>query len=120
MGIVILVDEVQYERVDWGLTKNLVGPNTVKSKKLKVNITKYLPGYVHKLHAHPDQEEVIYVLSGRGITETQEGRKEIGPGSIVFIPAGVYHATLNSSQTESLKAIIIKAPQEGEEVKMPE
>lgn len=112
MRKVVLADEVAFEKVDWGLTKNLVGPHSVGSQYLKVNITEYLPGYVHTLHSHPNQEEVIYVLSGRGITETEEDRSEIGPGAVVFIPAGVKHATLNLSTTESLTAVIIKGPPE--------
>ena len=116
MSKVILIDDVEYERVAWGLTKNLVGPQSVGSKKLKVNITEYLPGYVHKLHAHPDQEEVIFVLSGKGITETKENRKEIAPGSVVYVPAGEFRATLNVSKSASLKAIIIKAPPGDQEV----
>lgn len=112
MRKIVLVDEVDYEKVEWGLTKNLVGPQSVGSKKIKVNITEYLPGSVHKLHSHPSQEEVIYILSGKGITEAEGDRREIGPGSVVFIPAGVKHATLNLSDSESLKAIIIKAPPE--------
>jgi len=107
---IVLVDEVDYEKVEWGLTKNLVGPQTVGSKRIKVNITEYLPGYVHKPHSHPNQEEVIYILSGKGVTEAEGMRSEIGPGSVVFIPAGVKHATLNLSDSKSLKAIVIKAP----------
>lgn len=109
---VVLIKDIDYEKVDWGLTKTLIGPENAESKKLKVNITEYLPGRVHKLHSHPHQEEVIYVLSGKGITETEEDRKEIKPGCVVFIPAGLKHATWNLSNSESLKAIIIKAPPE--------
>ncbi|TET07384.1 cupin domain-containing protein [Candidatus Aerophobetes bacterium] len=112
MRKILLVNEVDYERVEWGLTKTLVGPQNVGSKKLKVNITEYLPGHVHKLHSHPNQEEVIYVLSGKGITETEEGKRKIEPDSVVFIPEGVKHATWNLSRSESLKAIIIMAPSE--------
>jgi hypothetical protein len=46
MRRVVSVDQLKYEKVDWGLTKNLVGPRSVESKKLKVNITEYLPGHV--------------------------------------------------------------------------
>jgi quercetin dioxygenase-like cupin family protein len=112
MRKIVLVDEVGYEKVEWGLTKNLIGPRSVGSEKIKVNITEYLPGSVHKPHSHPRQEEVIFILSGKGITEAEGDRREIGPGSVVFIPAGVKHATLNLSDSESLKAIIIKAPPE--------
>ena len=65
--------------IDWGLTKNLVGPESMGSEMIKVNITEYLPGYQHKLHVHPTQEEVIYVLSGRGVSETDTDRMEYMP-----------------------------------------
>jgi len=113
---IVQVDEVEYEEVEWGLTKELIAPQTVGSKKIKVKITEYLPGHTHKLHMHPNQEEVIFVLSGKGITEIQGERKEIGPGSVVFVPAGEPHTTSNLSQSESLKAVIIKAPPNDEEV----
>ena len=104
------INDVEFNDVDWGLTKNIVGPGSMGSEKIKVNITEYLPGYRHKLHVHPTQEEVIYVLSGNGVSETDSDRSEIGPGSVAFVPAGVPHATINLSNTESLKAIIIKSP----------
>jgi len=118
MTRIVLPDEVEYGKVDWGLTKELIGPKTVGSKKVKINMTEYLPGYAHKLHVHPNQEEAIYVLSGKGITETKGDRREIGPGSVVFVPAGEPHATFNLSQSEPLKAIIIKAPPEDKDLKM--
>jgi len=114
----VQADDVEFYKVDWGLTKNLVGPESMGSEKLKVNITEYLPGYKHKLHVHPTQEEVIYVLSGKGVSETDSDRMEIGPGSTAFVPAGVPHATTNLSDSESLKAIIIKSPPGDEEVRM--
>ncbi len=110
--------DVEFHKVDWGLTKNLVGPESMGSEMIKVNITEYLPGYQHKLHVHPTQEEVIYVLSGRGVSETDTDRMEIGPGSVAFVPAGVPHATTNLSDSESLTAIIIKSPPGDEEVRM--
>ncbi len=118
MKKVVLSDQVPFESVDWGLTKNLVGPKSTGAKQLKVNITEYLPGCTHKLHVHPTQEEVIFVLSGRGYSETEAGRTEIGPGTVVFIPAGVAHATYNASDTASLTAVIIKSPPGDEEVRL--
>lgn len=112
------MDEVPFQQVEWGLTKVLVGPERMGSEKIMVKITQYEPGYSHKPHVHPTQEEVIFVLEGRGITESEEDKIEIGPGSVVLVPAGTYHATINSSDTEPLKAVIIKSPPSDEEVRM--
>jgi mannose-6-phosphate isomerase-like protein (cupin superfamily) len=116
MPKVIDADTIEYEKVVWGLTKEIIAPKNVGSEKVKVKITEYLPGYAHKPHVHPHQEEVIFVLSGRGATETEGRKMEIGPGSVVFVAAGEPHATYNLSDSEPLKAIIIKAPPEDEEV----
>ena len=111
-------EDIQFENVAWGLTKELVNPQTVGAKKVKVKITEWLPGHVHKKHVHPDQEEVIFVLSGKGMAQTQEEKREIRPGSDVFIGAGESHTTWNLSDTEPLRAIVIKAPPEDEEVQL--
>jgi uncharacterized RmlC-like cupin family protein len=112
---VVLNDDVPFRQVDWGLTKDLVGPERMGSEKIRVKITEYQPGFSHKLHVHPTQEEVIFVLEGRGITETREDKIEIGPGSVAFVPAGVYHATTNLSHTEPLRAVIVKSPPDDKE-----
>jgi len=114
---VVVHDDVPFKQVDWGLTKNLIGPERMGSEKIKVNITEYQPGYSHKMHMHPTQEEAIFVLEGRGISESKDDKIAIGPGSVVFVPAGVYHATINASDTEPLRAVIIKSPPGEEEVR---
>jgi quercetin dioxygenase-like cupin family protein len=118
MHKVVNVDNIDFHEVAWGLTKNIIGPESAGSEKIKINITEYLPGFTHKLHVHPTQEEVIYVLSGKGVSETEAGKIEIGPGSVAFVPAGTAHATQNLSPTESMTAIIIKSPPGDEEVKL--
>ena len=55
-------------------------------------------------------------LSGKGMAQTQEEKREIGPGAVMFIGAGEAHTTWNLSDTESLRAIVIKAPPEDEEI----
>lgn len=114
---VVLNGDIPFRQVEWGLTKDLVGPERMGSEKIRLKITEYQPGFTHKLHMHPTQEEVIFVLEGKGVTETREDKIEIGPGSVVFVPAGVYHATLNLSSTESLRAVIVKSPPDDEEVR---
>jgi mannose-6-phosphate isomerase-like protein (cupin superfamily) len=52
------------------------------------------------------------------VAQTREEKSEIGPGSVVFIGAGEQHTTWNLSDTESLRAIVIKAPPEDEEIQL--
>ncbi len=43
----------------------------------------------------PQQEEVIYVVDGRVEQWVDRETRELGPGDMAFIPAGVVHASYN-------------------------
>jgi quercetin dioxygenase-like cupin family protein len=107
--VVVAECDVPMTDVEWGRTKVLVGKGAEAEAPLfMMKITEYMPGHAHDWHDHP-QDEVIFVLSGRGVTELSDGKREIVPGDMVFVPAGVRHATHNS-HAEPLRAIIIKSP----------
>ena len=52
-------------------------------------------------HYHTNYEECIYVLSGRGCTETDTGKHSLIAGDTILIPAGEAHVTRNTG-VESL------------------
>ena len=113
--VVLDSDAIPFTKVVWGQTKELVGKFCeAQSDNVLVKITEYLPSHTHTLHVHPDQEEIIFVLSGRGETETASGKVDLGPGSVSFIPAGVPHATYNPYADETMRAVIIKSPPDAE------
>lgn len=96
--------------VAWGQTKGiLAAESAISSPDIQIRITEYKPFWEHSLHVHPNQTEIIFVLSGSGFSETTEGRQPIFPGCAAYIPAGVEHATLNPN-SEPLRALIIKSP----------
>ncbi len=108
--VILNEKDALFYAVDWGRTKGLVAKESIAcSDKVQVRITEYLPGYVHKLHVHPTQDEIIFVLEGKGASETASGKREIGVGDVVLVPAGVAHATYNPN-SEVMRAIIIKSP----------
>lgn len=107
---VVREDEREFVKVDWGKSKKLIGPESAGSKFLRVNITEYAPGTEHAIHKHLNQEEVIFVLEGEGISRTKDGDKPISAGAFVFIPADMDHATINLLKDRSMKAIIFKSP----------
>ncbi|MDI6710685.1 MAG: cupin domain-containing protein [Bacillota bacterium] len=46
---------------------------------------------VHKKHIHENAEEVIYILSGRGMSGVGDTEMEMGKGDTMFIPRGAVH-----------------------------
>ncbi len=102
------VEKAPFSPVDWGQTKILVSPDANGSEHVRVGLTEYHPDTPHEPHAHPGQEEVIWVLSGRGYTETKGEKIDLYPGAVAFIPAGMEHKTAAVDNT--MRAIIIKGP----------
>ncbi|MDA8124489.1 MAG: cupin domain-containing protein [Deltaproteobacteria bacterium] len=94
----------------WGSTATVFGPENVGTRFARVKITEYAPGTTHSLHQHPNEEEIIYVLDGKGVSKTATGELPMGPGTFVYIPAGTDHTTINLDPDKPLRTIIIKAP----------
>lgn len=53
------------------------------------------------LHTH-DVDEVIAILDGAGQARLGEGSRQVGPGSVVFVPANVAHGTSNTGTSPLL------------------
>lgn len=46
---------------------------------------------IHKRHTHKDAEEIIYVLSGKGISGFDDTEVEMKKGETMFVPRGAVH-----------------------------
>jgi mannose-6-phosphate isomerase-like protein (cupin superfamily) len=57
-----------------------------------------------------DQDELYYVVSGRGTIRVGEDDRDVGPGSIVFVEAGVEHRF--HTITSNLTVLVVFAPPE--------
>lgn len=60
-------------------------------------------------HSHPNGEETIYIISGKGKVLIGDEVGEIKAGSIFLFPQGVPHMIYNTG-TEELKGICFYAP----------
>src|SRR5579862_6857396 len=62
------------------------------------NIDDMLAGVMHykadaasPYHFHENCEHFYFIMEGKGIVETPEGKRDVGPGYMVFIPAEARH-----------------------------
>lgn len=89
----------------WNPASEMTGYQLAKSTGLKrtgVNLARIPPGkesFVY--HAHWQEEEWIYILSGRGIARIDDTDYEVGPGDFMAFPTpGVAHHLRNPFETE--------------------
>lgn len=82
----------------------IIGPDGAGSSALLVNHFTVLAGRGLEPHAHPDSDELYYVLGGEGYVELARPgeaprRHDIAAGTAVFIPAGVTHHIVNTGDS---------------------
>lgn len=102
-----VTDEAQLpaERFPWGTLKWLCNGKLSPGAAQTVGIAEILPGKTNPLHYHPNCEEVLHVISGRG-THSFDGRTvELGPGMTIRVPAGVKH-NLTNTGTVPIRCLI--------------
>ena len=60
----------------------------------------YPRGATHENHYHPNAEEIVMVLAGRGVQIVGEDSLEVGPGDVCFVPRGVPHRITGTSDED--------------------
>lgn len=89
--------------------KELAAPWTIGTKNLWLGFSKVNVGGRSNPHSHEKEEEIFYVVSGRGKIIVGDEECEIEPGSCVYIPEKTTHQLINTSD-ETLKVISVASP----------
>ena len=64
----------------------------IESKDLHTRMNCYEPGQVTPFHVHPNDDEVIYCVEGRGaITFADRPNAPLEVGTVISLPAGLPH-----------------------------
>jgi quercetin dioxygenase-like cupin family protein len=78
----------------------LIDARTAGSDELVVGRTVLPPGARHERHRHPNCDEFLVVLSGRGEIYTNTGREPSQAGDVVFTPRENWHGFDNTSDED--------------------
>jgi quercetin dioxygenase-like cupin family protein len=105
--------DITAEKQDWGAFHWLSNPPTTAAKQLTAFEATVKPGTGHDFHKHLDQEEVLYVISGRLEQWVDREKRILGAGDSVFIPAKTVHGSFNAGEGE-VKLLVIFSPCVGE------
>lgn len=99
-GIVVNADEVKPFVLDSAYSSKMLLDDSVAGvPAMNINEGMLSPGCSTAGGVHT-QNEIYYAVSGRAVLHLDEETYTLGPGSIVFIPEGVFHSLDNLSSTE--------------------
>jgi pimeloyl-ACP methyl ester carboxylesterase/mannose-6-phosphate isomerase-like protein (cupin superfamily) len=79
----------------------VVGPDT-GATLIAFGQSTYAFEATHENHHHPDADEVVMCVSGRGTQIVGDRRLDLTPGDICFIPRRTPHRIMGTSQDEDL------------------
>jgi mannose-6-phosphate isomerase-like protein (cupin superfamily) len=82
------------------LSKPLVMPETMRSKRLDYRISMYQPMAYVAPHSHREQEQVYHVLEGEGLMEIAGKTHVVRRHDVIFLPPGVEHAISNTGVSD--------------------
>ncbi|MFB6103127.1 MAG: cupin domain-containing protein [Haloplanus sp.] len=108
-------EDVSTQLFDWGALKWMATPDVSGSERLSAGVVNLEPGKGHEIHTHPDSDEILYVIGGEGEQTVDGESREVGPGDMIYIPAGVEHGTTNTGW-DTLQLLAVYAPPGPEDV----
>ena len=109
-GTITYGDDVDSLLFDWGTVKVLSEPQVTHAELSSFAMAVLEPGKGHDRHNHPGSEEIIFLISGVGQQVIDDQPPvTIRPGASIYIPAGVYHSTLNTGW-EPMRLLVVYSP----------
>lgn len=112
-GNFIKAHALAHQQLDWGTNGWHSTPELNGAEQLVLIEVGLEPGKGHNFHKHPQQEEIIFVISGTIEQWIDQEKQVLGPGDSAFIPADVVHASFNAGN-ESARLLAILGPAIGD------
>ncbi len=87
----------------------LISPKNSKSGGLTLGHTIMYPHCRANGHSHDDLEEIYYIIKGNGKMIIGEDEFEASPGDAFYVSFGLFHSTVNTSNTP-MEIVWVTAP----------
>ena len=93
-----------------GRAEKLAKHNLFETPRFFADVYVVRPGQAQAVHKHASEDKCYFVLAGRARVVTGAETHEVGPGQIVFCPAGEDHGVENASPDADLRLLVFMAP----------
>ncbi len=101
------VEAIPLPNESW--SRKLLTQTTAGTKKCMLGVSSFKPGTVTALLIH-EEEELAYVLKGKGKIRLEDRDVPYEAGEGVYIPPGVAHAVVNDGEEEVIMVFTFSFP----------
>ncbi len=103
-------NEVEAVQLPGRAHKMIIGPdNFGPAERMCFGVADFPPMKHAPGHVHESQEEILYVLTGKGEFYFDGVPEAVEPGTCVYVPPGVTHS-INNTGEEVLKVVYVFSP----------
>lgn len=100
-------EKVELPQNSWSL--QLINARTAGSRKSMIGISTFTPGVCTDQMVH-EEEEMCYVIKGKGCLNVGSEVVEYKSGEAVYIPAGVPHGVHNTGEEDLIMVFVFSSP----------
>jgi len=93
-----------------GRDEKLAKHNLFETPRFFADVYVLQPGQAQAVHAHAGEDKCYFVLEGRARVTSGPEVHEVGPGAIVWCPAGEEHGVANHAPTGDARLLVFMAP----------
>jgi quercetin dioxygenase-like cupin family protein len=104
IGMIVNWDDMPWETVRPGIDRAGLSTEHVMCVMNRIEV-----GNERRPHSHADFTQIALVISGNGLFQMGDIDHEVGPGTVLIIPAGTEHSILNNG-TEPIYNLDIFGP----------
>src|SRR3954453_21594780 len=97
-------------QTEWGQLVWLIRGAAMPEAEQTFGVVTIAPGRRNPLHAHPNCEELLYVLSGECEHRLGDETCQLAPGNVIRIPRGVKHWARCTSAAPLVAVISFSSP----------
>jgi mannose-6-phosphate isomerase-like protein (cupin superfamily) len=103
-------DEVEAKELPGRKHKMMIGPADFgQASNMCMGVATFPPRTHAPPHLHPKEEEILYVLAGKGEMYFDGVPEGIYPGICIYVPPNVEHS-INNTGNEPLKVLYVFSP----------
>ncbi len=103
------VEEIVANEPHKRILKVLISPTNAGSKRLSSGLSIIPPGGSSNKHSHDIEEEIFYIISGKGKIGLNEEEFDIRTGNAIYIRPKTVHQLLNCGD-ETMKVYWTQSP----------
>ncbi len=96
---------------DWGSTAWSISGDAGNSESMMLGDVIIKAGLANGHHMHANCDEILYLITGTMIHFADDAEQmPMGPGDVIFIPAGVAHHAECTSDVDAKMIVIYSSP----------